>query len=107
MFSLFYFSQVWKFRVNSLQLVLEPRVRFEWKQWQRKQEISIWNRKVRWHRLWILDDANRGLFLWEEVASAASREKPATMKDEEWALFDKQVLRVIRLTLSKSVAHNV
>ena len=83
MFSLFYFSQVWKFRVNSLQLVLEPRVRFEWEQWQRKQEISIWNRKVRWHRLWILDDANRGLFLWEEVASATSREKPATMKDEE------------------------
>ena len=33
--------------------------------------------------------------------------KPATMKDEEWALFDKQVLRVIRLTLSKSVAYNV
>ena len=34
-------------------------------------------------------------------------EKPETMKAEEWTLFDKQVLRVIRLTLSKSVAHNV
>ena len=35
------------------------------------------------------------------------REKPATMKDEEWALFDRQVLGVIRLTLSRSIAHNV
>ena len=33
--------------------------------------------------------------------------KPATMKDEEWALLDKQVLKVIRLTLSKPIAHNV
>ncbi|RVX16095.1 Retrovirus-related Pol polyprotein from transposon TNT 1-94 [Vitis vinifera] len=29
------------------------------------------------------------------------------MKAEEWALLDKQVLGVIRLTLSRSVAHNV
>ena len=29
------------------------------------------------------------------------------MKVEEWALIDRQVLGVIRLTLSKSVAHNV
>ena len=34
-------------------------------------------------------------------------EKPTTMKDEEWALFDRQVLEVIRLTLSRSIAHNV
>ena len=34
-------------------------------------------------------------------------EKPATMKDEEWILFDRQVLVVIRLTLSRSIAHNV
>ena len=33
--------------------------------------------------------------------------KPKTMKAEEWALLDRQVLRVIRLTLSRSVAHNV
>ena len=33
--------------------------------------------------------------------------KPEAMKAEEWALFDKQVLGVIRLTLSRSVAHNV
>ena len=35
------------------------------------------------------------------------REKPATMKDDEWTLLDRQVLGVIRLTLSKSVAYNV
>ena len=34
-------------------------------------------------------------------------EKPATMKDEEWALLNRQVLEVIRLTLSRSIAHNV
>ena len=34
-------------------------------------------------------------------------EKPATMKDEEWTLLDRQVLGVIKLTLSWSVAHNV
>ena len=34
-------------------------------------------------------------------------EKPTTMKDDEWTLLDKQVLGVIRLTLSRSVTHNV
>ena len=34
-------------------------------------------------------------------------EKPATMKDEKWAPLDRQVLGVIRLTLSRFVAHNV
>ena len=29
------------------------------------------------------------------------------MKTEEWALLDRQVLRVIRFTLSRSVAHNI
>ena len=33
--------------------------------------------------------------------------KPKTMKDEDWNLLDRQVLGVIRLTLSRSVAHNV
>ena len=33
--------------------------------------------------------------------------KPEAMKAEEWALLDRQVLGVIRLTLSKSVAHNI
>ena len=33
--------------------------------------------------------------------------KPNTMKDEEWNLLDRQVLGVIRLTLSRLVAHNV
>ena len=37
---LFCFSQVgiW---LNSLQLISEPRVRFEWEQWQRKQERCL------------------------------------------------------------------
>ena len=34
-------------------------------------------------------------------------EKPVTKKDDEWTLLDRQVLGVIRLTLSRSVAHNV
>ena len=29
------------------------------------------------------------------------------MKDEEWALLDRKILGVIKLTLSRSVAHNV
>ena len=33
--------------------------------------------------------------------------KPEAMKAEEWALLDKQVLGVIKLTLSRSIAHNV
>ena len=33
--------------------------------------------------------------------------KPEAMKAEEWALLDRQVLGVIRLTLSRPVAHNV
>ena len=33
--------------------------------------------------------------------------KLETMKAEEWALLDRQVLEVIKLTLSRSIAHNV
>jgi hypothetical protein len=33
--------------------------------------------------------------------------KPDKMEDAEWAFLDRQVLGVIRLTLSRSVAHNV
>ena len=33
--------------------------------------------------------------------------KPKAMKAKEWALLDRQVLGVIRLTLSRYVAHNV
>ena len=33
--------------------------------------------------------------------------KPETMKDEDWNLLDRQVLGVIQLTLSRSIAHNV
>ena len=33
--------------------------------------------------------------------------KPKIMKDEDWNLLDRQVLGVIRLTLSRLVAHNV
>ena len=33
--------------------------------------------------------------------------KLETMKDEDWNLLDRQVLGVIRLTLSRSVAHNI
>ena len=33
--------------------------------------------------------------------------KPEAMKAEEWALLDRQVLGVIRLTLSRFVAHKV
>ena len=33
--------------------------------------------------------------------------KPEVMKAEEWALLNRQVLGVIKLTLSRSVAHNV
>ena len=40
-FSRFCFSQVWKFCGNSLQLVSKPKVRFEWEQWQRKQERRL------------------------------------------------------------------
>ena len=29
------------------------------------------------------------------------------MKDEEWALLDRKILGVIKLTLSRSVEHNV
>ena len=35
------------------------------------------------------------------------REKPEIMKTKEWPLLDRQVLGVIRLTLSRSVTHNV
>lgn len=35
------------------------------------------------------------------------RAKSDNIKDNEWALLDRQVLRVVRLTLSRAVVHNV
>ena len=46
-------------------------------------------------------------FYWKKLHLSILGEKPATMKDEEWALLNRQVLGVIRLTLSRSIAHNV
>ena len=40
-FSLIFVSHGLGIRFNSLQLVSEPRVRFEWEQWQRKQERRL------------------------------------------------------------------
>ena len=40
-FSICFVSHKLGFRLNSLQLVSEPRVRFEWEQWQRKQEKHL------------------------------------------------------------------
>ncbi|RVX04508.1 Retrovirus-related Pol polyprotein from transposon TNT 1-94 [Vitis vinifera] len=47
------------------------------------------------------------LSLWEKLHLPLLGTKPESMKAEEWALLDIQVLGVIRLTLSRSVAHNV
>ena len=40
-FLYFLFITDWEFGLNFLQLVSEPRVRFEWEQWQRKQERRL------------------------------------------------------------------
>ena len=40
-FSLIFVSHGLGIWFNSLQLVSEPRVRFEWEQWQRKQERRL------------------------------------------------------------------
>ena len=40
-FSLFFVSHKLGIQFNSLQLVSEPRVRFEWEQWQRKLERRL------------------------------------------------------------------
>ena len=40
-FFFFFVSHGLGILVNSLQLVSEPRVRFEWEQWQRKQERRL------------------------------------------------------------------
>ena len=54
-----------------------------------------------------MEDANRGLSYRKKLHLPLLGEKPATMKDEELALLDRQVLGVIKLILSRFVAHNV
>ena len=54
--------------------------------WRMQIEDYLYGKKLHFPRLWT---------------------KPETMKDEDQNLPDRQVLRVIRLTLSRSVAHNV
>ena len=44
---------------------------------------------------------------WEEVASPFLEKKHKTIKDENWNLLGRQILRVIRLILLRSVLHNV
>ena len=50
---------------------------------------------------------SRIIFMGRSCICPFLGEKPITLKDEEWALLDRQVLGVIKLTLSRSVAHNV
>ena len=54
-----------------------------------------------------MENINRGLPLWEEVTSFVVGEKLKNMSVSNWNLLDKQVFGVIRLTLSKSIVHNV
>ena len=68
---------------------------------------GVWNRKVRWHRFWILEDEIEDYLYGKKLHLPLLREKPETMKVEEWAFLDRQVLGVIKLTLSRSIAHNV
>ena len=56
---------------------------------------GVWNRKI--------EDCLYGKKLHLPLLG----EKLTTMKDDEWTLLDRQVLGVIRLTLSRFVAHNV
>ena len=46
-------------------------------------------------------------FLFSKKLNLPLGTKPKGMKTEKWNLLDRQVLEVIRLTLSKNVAHNV
>ena len=46
-------------------------------------------------------------FLYSKKLHLPSGSKPKEMKAEEWNLLDRQVLGVIRLTLSTNVTHNV
>ena len=46
-------------------------------------------------------------YLYGKKLHLLLRSKPATMKDKQWAFLDRQVLGEIRLTLFRSVAHNI
>ena len=46
-------------------------------------------------------------FLFSKKLHLPLGSKPEEMKIEEWNLLDRQVLGVIRLTLSKNVTHNM
>ena len=46
-------------------------------------------------------------YLYQKGMHVPLLEKPIDMKDEEWALFDRQALGVIWLTLSCNVAFNI
>ena len=46
-------------------------------------------------------------FLYSKKLHLPLDKKPEGMKDDEWNLLDRQVLGVIRLMLSKNIAHNV
>ena len=87
-------------------MVSKPRVRFEWYQAEEAGKTSgiekfdgtdfgFWRMQI--------EDYLYG----KKLHLSLLGEKPTTMKDEEWTLFDRQVLEVIRLTLSRSIAHNV
>ena len=105
-FSNFFVSHGLGIRFNSLQLVSEPRVRFEWELVEEAGKVSGIEKfdgiDFAYWRMQI-EDYLYGRKLHLPLLGT----KPESMKVEEWALLDKQVLGVIRLTLFRSVAHNV
>ena len=84
-------------------MVSKPRVRFEWYQAEEVGKTSVIEK---------FDGTDFGFWRTQIEDYLYGKklhlgEKPTTIKDEEWTLFDRQVLEVIKLTLSRSIAHNV
>ena len=82
-------------------------LRLEWKRWLEKkvrvQELRNFDGTDFTYWRMQIEDYLYGKKLHLPILGT----KPETMKDEDWNLLDRQVLGVIRLTLSRSIAHNV
>jgi len=105
-FSLFFFSYRLGIRVNSLQLVSEPSLGLSGAMVEEARKASGIEKfdctNFAYWRMQI-EDYLYGRKLHLPLLGT----KPETMKAEKWALLNSKVLGVIRLTLSRPVAHDV
>ena len=81
--------------------------RFNWEQWPKKKGRHQELRSLTAQTLAIGRCKSNIIYMERNYIFLFWGKKPDSMEEEEWSLLNREVLGVIQLTLTRSIAHNV